>query len=221
MADIVLAVDAPRSGSIPVAVGIGSVVRIPIPGAHGLCLELSPRGWMPPGGSTSALFIQDISGKRTLRLDYGYNVKTKTVDFHWNQAGTFGEFGIADHAPAGSAGEALYRGAKYFKYGGRVLLVVGAAVDVYSIVVSSQPLRQTTKVVAGWAGAWAGCEAGGAGGAALGTFVAPGAGTAVGGLLGCAAGGFIGYEGSSYAAGRLYDWADGTVFTKVPVSQTR
>jgi hypothetical protein len=40
-------------------------------------------------------------------------------------------------------------------------------------------------------------------------------GTAIGGVAGCLVGGFIGYEGASRAAGRLYDWADAN-FTSVP-----
>ena len=208
--------DTPTDGSIPIALGLPSTVRIPVPGTQGLCIELSPRGWTPAGGSTSALFIQDVTGKRVLRLDYGYNIKTKSVNFHWNQKGTFAEFGIADHALAGNAGEALYKAAKYFRYGGRALVVVGVAVDIYSVVVASKPLRQATKVIAGWTGAWAGCEAFGAGGAAAGTFVEPGLGTAIGGLGGCAVGGFVGYWGFSSAAARVYDWAEGTIFTRVP-----
>jgi hypothetical protein len=187
-----------------------------VPGTDRLCIELGPRGWTPTGGSTSTLFIQDITGKRNLRLDYGYNVKTRAIDFHWNQKGTFAEFGIADHAAAGKAGAGLYKAAKCFRYGGRVLLVVGVAASVYSVVVASNPLRQAAKEVAGWAGAWAGCEVAGAGGAAAGTFVTPGVGTAVGGIGGCVVGGFIGYWGASSATGRVYDWAAGTIFRRVP-----
>ena len=103
--------DAPVDGSIPAAIGLASVIRIPVPGTNGLAIELSPRGWTPQGGSTSRLFIQDVARKRNLRLDYGYNVKTQAVDFHWNQKGTFNEFGIADHSPAGAAGEFVFKGA--------------------------------------------------------------------------------------------------------------
>jgi hypothetical protein len=209
--------DAPVDGSIPSA-AILSVVRIPVPGTNGLAIELSPRGWTPPSGSTSRVFIQDVAGKRCLRLDYGYNVKTKAVDFHWNQKGTFQEFGIADHTVAGAAGEALYKGARYFRYGGQLLLVVGVTIDLYSIVVSSSPLRRATQVVAGWVGAYAGCKLVGAGGAYVGTAIEPGLGTAIGGLVGCAVGGFIGYEGLSAGAGVAYDWAEGTSFTPVPSS---
>jgi hypothetical protein len=217
---MVEAQDAPISGAIPVAIGIGSVLRIPVPGTKGLAIELTPRGWTPKGGSTSRLFIQDITGKRNLRLDYGYNKTTQTVDFHWNQQGTAKEFGITDHTVAGAGGEALFKGAKYFRYGGRVLLVVGAAIDIYSIVVASKPLRQATKVVAGWVGAWAMCKAVGAGGAYVGTLAEPGLGTAIGGLVGCAAGGFIGYVGFSESAGYAYDWGEGALFTPVPASDT-
>jgi len=209
------AADAPLSGGIPYAVGQASIVRIPVPGTNGLCIELRPRGWTPQGGSTSTLFFQDPTGKRHLRLDYGYNVKTRTIDYHWNQKGTHAQFGIPDHAPAGTAGEVAYNAAKYFRYAGRVLIVVGVAIDVVSIVQASKPMRRASQVVAGWAGAWAGCEVVGAGGAALGTLASP-LGTAVGGIGGCIIGGIGGYYGGSAVAGEVYDWAENTFFTPLP-----
>jgi hypothetical protein len=212
---MVTAAAVPMSGEIPFAVGIAALLRIPVPGTKGLCIELGGRGWMPKSGSTSTLFIQDALGKKNLRLDYGYNVKTKTVNYHWNQKGTYQIFGIADHTPVGAAGQMVYKSARYFRYAGRALAVVGVALDVYSVVVADKPLRQATKVAAGWAGAWVGCKVVGAGGAWVGTAVTPGLGTAIGGVAGCMAGAFIGYEGASRAAGRVYDWADAT-FTRVP-----
>ena len=101
----VAAQDVPMSGGIPYAIGQASVVRIPVPGTNGLCIELRARGWVPASGSTSTLFFQDAAGGRHLRLDYGYNVKTRTIDYHWNQKGTHADFGISDHSPAGPAGE--------------------------------------------------------------------------------------------------------------------
>lgn len=55
--------DAPLFGSIPFAAGAAmpSVVRIPVPGTNGLAVELSPRGRVPAGGSTSTIFIQDVT----------------------------------------------------------------------------------------------------------------------------------------------------------------
>ena len=106
--------EAPVSGKVPYAIGVASVVRIPIPGTGGLCVEFKPRGWVPAGGSTSSLFFQDTTGKRHLRLDYGWNPATKTIDYHWNQQGVYKNFGIADHTATGSWGATGYRAAKYF-----------------------------------------------------------------------------------------------------------
>jgi hypothetical protein len=215
------AASEPPSGSIPLGVGspgIVSVVRIPIPGTNGLFLELSPRGFVPKTGSTSSLFIQDSAGKRVLRLDYGFNKSKGSVDYHWNQKGTFNEFGIADHTSVGAAGEALYKSAKYLKYGGRVLLIVGVASDLYAIVVAKKRLRQVARVAAGWGGAWGGGEALGALGAELGTAIEPGLGTAIGGFVLGSIGAAGGYFGASWAAGEAYDYVEETYFEQVPTS---
>lgn len=209
---------APPSGGIPYAVGQASIVRIPIPNTNGLCIEFRPRGFVPKGGSTSTLFFQDITGKRHLRLDYGYNVKSKTIDYHWNQKGTNANFGIADHTSVGSTESAAYKAAKYSRYAGRVLVVVGVALDVVSVVQANKPLKRATEVVAGWAGAWAGCKVVGAGLGAVGTLASP-IGTAIGGVGGCIIGGVGGYYLASMAAGEVYDWAEGTLFTPLPEVQ--
>ncbi len=204
----------PTSGGIPIVIGAPSVIRIPIPGMNGLCIELRPRGFVPQGGSTSTLFFQDSAGKRHLRLDYGYNVRTKTIDFHWNQTGTHADFGIKDHTSVGRSGAALHKAAKYFKYAGATLVIVGAAVDIASIVVASKPIRRAAEVVGAWALAWAGCKAVGAGGAALGTLASP-VGTAIGGVGGCIIGGYAGYRVGESAGGIVYDWTQ-TAFHAVP-----
>ena len=208
-------VDAPSSGGIPYAIGQSSVVRIPIPGTGGLAIELTARGWTPKGGSTSTLFFQDVTGKRHLRLDYGYNVRTNTIDYHWNQKSTAEVFKITDHTPAGRAGQIAYQSAKYFRYAGRVLLVAGVAIDVVSIVQASKPLRRASQVVAGWAAAWVGCKVVGATGGLLGTSLTP-LGTAVVGIGGCIIGGIGGYYGGSELAGQVYDWSEDTFFTPLP-----
>lgn len=206
------------SGNVFVGIGIPSVARIPVPGTQGLHVELSPRGFVPKGGSTSTLFIQDVTGKRHLRLDYGYNKNTGTVDYHWNQKGTFDDFGIKDHSPAGKGGKLLYDGARYYKYAGRALLVVGVAMGVYSIVVAKKRWRQVTEVVAGWAGAWAGAQLVGTWGAGMGS-VEPGGGTAVGAIVGGIVGGVAGGLGVSWAAGQSYDYVEETFFEPVPQAQ--
>lgn len=214
----ILAPDAPMSGGVTISVGLPATIRIPIPGSNRLAIELAPRGWQPKGGSTSPIFIQDLSGKRVLRLDYGFNKSSGRFDWHWNQKGTFQEFGIADHASAGAAGKALGVFAKYFKYAGRTLLVVGIGIDVYSIVVASNPLRRSVQVVSAWTGAVQGCRLGGRGLGAVGTCIEPGLGTIIGGLGGCAIGGFIGYLTAEAASGYAYDWAEDTVFHRLSPS---
>jgi hypothetical protein len=214
--------DAPLSGAVPYAAGPGvaSVARIPVPGTDGLAIELSPRGYVPKGGSTSTIFIQDVTGKKHLRLDYGYNKNSGTVDYHWNQKGTNAQFGITDHTTVGTKGKIAYNAAKYLKWGGRVLLVVGLALDIWSIVKSSKPLRRTAQVAGGWAGAWAGCEVGGEVLAVGGSVIEPGGGTAVGGVLGCIGGGIGGYIFGSKVGGYVYDWAEDTFFSPLPAAES-
>ncbi len=193
---------------------------IPVPGTNGLFIEFAPRNYK--GVSTSRLFIQDVTGKRVLRLDYGYNKITGVQDYHWNQKGTFADFGIADHTPVGSSGEALFKAATYFRYAGRVFLVAGIAMDAYSIVVAKKRWRQVARVAAGWAGAEAGCAVVGGWGAGGGTVAEPGGGTAVGGIAGCIVGGVGGYFGASWAAGEVYDLVEETLFEPLsPVAAPR
>jgi hypothetical protein len=202
-------------GSISVGAGMASVIAIPVPGTKGLSIALKPNGFVPKGGSTSTLFIQDAAGGRHLRLDYGYNKVSGKVDFHWNQKGTFDTFGIKDHSSVGRGGAALYKGARYFKYGGRALMVVGLAMDGYEVVTSDRPFRQLAIVAAGWAGAWAGCKVVGGAGAAAGTLVEPGGGTAVGGLLGCFVGGAAGYWAGKKLMTESIDSAEEHLFHNV------
>jgi len=94
-----------------------------------LPVELSPRGFVPQGrfnvhGFHSGCYRQkNISGSTTAII-----FKTQTIDYHWNQKGTYNTFKIADHTTVGTAGRVAYKAAKYLKWGGRVLLVVGNCV---------------------------------------------------------------------------------------------
>ena len=209
--------DAPLAGKILFGLGAASVVRIPVPGTNGLAIEFSARGWVPKTGSTSSIFVQDLTGKRHLRLDYGFNKNSKLFEWHWNQKGVAETFGITNHTSVGPVEQALGNTAKYYKYVGRTFLVLGAAADIYSIVTSSTPLRRTVQVAAGWAGAAAGCKVAGAGGAAGGLFFSP-VGSIVGGVVGCAIGGFLGYMTAEAVAGYIYDWVQGTIFRELEPS---
>ena len=200
------------SGSVFVGFGLPSVVRIPIPGTNGLAVELRARNFK---GSTSVLFFQDVEGKRVLRLDHGWNKTTQTVDYHWNQDRVYKDFRIEDHTPLGPEGELIYNSARVFKYAGTTLLVLGAAADIYSIVVAKKRLRQAVKVAAGWGGAWAGCEVIGPEGAAALSELGP-LGMAAGGLGGCAVGSIAGYNGASLVAGGAYDVVEEIYYETIP-----
>jgi hypothetical protein len=205
----------PIVAAIPVSLGASSILRIPVPGTKGLAIELSPRGWKPKTGSTSSLFIQDLTGKRHLRLDFGFNKNSQVFEWHWNQKGTSADFGITNHTSVGQTEQLLGQMSKVYRFAGRALTIGAAATDLHSIVTSSEPLRRSVQVVSGWAAAAEGCKVVGAGGAYLGTAAAPGIGTAVGGFLGCSAGAFIGYMSAERVSGHLYDWAAGAMFSRL------
>jgi hypothetical protein len=211
--------EAPWSGAIPVAAGAPSVVHIPIPGAHRLAVALRTRDAKFAGTSTSTLFIQDPTGKKKLlRLDYGRNPTTNTVDYHWNQKGVYDRFGIPDHTVVGRGGRLAYHAARAYRWAGGTLLVVGAVLDGVSIVRADQPLRRATQVASAWALAWVGCKAGGYVGGGVGTAVAPGPGTAGGAILGCIVGGYGGYRVGERVGDVVYQWAEQTVFTPLPTA---
>ena len=218
-------VEPPWQGAVPVtAAGVGAWVRIPFPGKGNLVLSLRPPAqWKGP--SPSAIFIMEQGSKyKGLRLDYSFNKKTNCIDYHWNRNGPAKLFpGFQDHMPAGRVGTLLYKGARAFKTAGTVLVVIGVAVDLYSIAESSNPLRRSTQVVSAWAAAWAGAEVGGMGGAELGAAggtIVPGVGNVIGGIvigfIGAAAGGYAGYRLGKKAGGMVYDWAADTIFTDLP-----
>jgi hypothetical protein len=205
----------PMTGSIPIAIGMPSIVRIPIPGTAGLAVEFRPRGWVPPGGSTSTFFIQDKTGSRNLRLDFGWNQKTKTVDYHWNQEGVAKDLKVTNHTPVGRVGAVMYHAARYFRWAGRILVVTGAMIDAVSIVQASKPIKRATEVATAWALARVGCSVGGRVGALAG---AEGGlpGIAVGAVAGCIIGTYSGYKGGTQAGAAVYQWAEDTYFTKLP-----
>jgi hypothetical protein len=205
------------SGSVvPVGVGLASVVRIPVPNSGGLHLELKP----PPTydkTSTSTVFIHSADGKKELRLDYGYNKRTHTWDYHWNkEGGVYKTFGIQNHTPTGPGGKVGYHAARVFKWGGRALLVAGAVQDLYAIVQAEDRVREIARVAGCWGGGAIGAKAVGAGGAAVGTFVEPGGGTMVGGFVGGVLGGIGGCALGAWGAVKVHDYVKETLFTPLP-----
>lgn len=218
--------DAPAIGSFIVGPGVASYARIPVPGTKGLVLSLRPPlDWR--GGSTSSVFIQSPLdrkfGKPYLRLDYGYNKSTRVFDYHWNIVGKDARAafpGITNHMPAGRTGAALYESARAFRIAGSIFIVSGAVLDGVSILVADRPLRRSVQVVAAWEAAAVFAARLGRLGAFAGSFVEPGAGTAIGGGIGALAGGVIGYFTAERVAGVVYDWAADTKFTAAVPAET-
>ncbi|MBO0798239.1 MAG: hypothetical protein J2P31_05405, partial [Blastocatellia bacterium] len=124
-------------------------------------------------------------------------------------------FNITNHTPAGFSGRVAYKAAKYFRFAGRTLMIIGVSIDIISVVQASKPMRRASEVVAAWAVAWVGCKTAGAGGAAIGSVAGP-IGTAVGGVGACIIGGYIGYQVGEELGGTVYDWSEDTFFHSVP-----
>lgn len=113
------------------------------------------------------------------------------------------------------AGEAaLTTGMRAFRFGGRVLIVVGVGMSVQRVrsAPPGQGLRVATQEAGGWAfsipAAGLGAKAGAAAGAAFGIESGPGA--VVTAAIGAMIGGAIGFFGGQEAADAIYDAAETT-----------
>ncbi len=111
------------------------------------------------------------------------------------------------------AGErALQFGIKAFKYGGRVMIVVGAAMSAERVASApeGQRARVATQEAGGWAFSLAGAETGAGGGAMLGAAfgIETGPGAVALSVLGALIGGAIGFFGGQEAADKMYDVAE-------------
>ena len=118
----------------------------------------------------------------------------------------------ADDAVKAAAETKWGKAARYLKYGGKALVIVGAGLDAYEIYRSGFSTRTITKKAGGWAGAaggaWLGAKGGAAAGAAIGVWffgagAAPGA--AIGGTIGSIGGGIGGYFVGQAVAETVYD----------------
>jgi RHS repeat-associated protein len=65
--------------------GVATNVRLSVPRTGGLAIELYPRGWVPQGGSTSAIFVQDLTNRQTasttrLRLQHSNSTNRRSLE---------------------------------------------------------------------------------------------------------------------------------------------
>ena len=167
--------------------------------------------WGRPNSGT-VFGISDGGSYDSYRLDYGTGGPIKDPAWHWNVTKNNNPYGVKNHQLIGEGGWGdgargafLNNAGKAAKIGGRVLLVAGAAVDVYDTVTSDDPLRTGAVHAGGWAGAWAVGQAGGSVGATIGTMICPGIGTAIGGVVGGIVGGVVGYNAGETAVQNILD----------------
>ena len=186
----------------PLAAGVFQDLRYPVPntfrGADGspnkFDLTFRDRSGFP--NPTSHAYLNRTSPApgnswKGLRLDHGPNPTIGGAsNWHWNHKGA-GGFGIPDHTAATRFESGVGRTLQAAKPLGRAAVVVGAALDGFSLAKEVQTSRKTgdwsntaqegARIAGGWTGAVVGAKAAGSAGAAIGTLIAPGIGTVVGG----------------------------------------
>ena len=211
----------------PLAAGVFQDLRYPVPntfrGADGspnkFDLTFRDRSGFP--NPTSHAYLNrttPASGNswKGLRLDHGPNPTIGGAsNWHWNHKGA-GGFGIPDHTAATRFESGVGRTLQAAKPLGRAAVVVGAALDGFSLAKEVQTSRKTgdwsntaqegARIAGGWTGAVVGAKAAGSAGAAIGTLIAPGIGTVVGGAVGGLIGGAVGYIAGSSVGSTIAGW---------------
>ena len=211
----------------PLAAGVFQDLRYPVPntfrGADGspnkFDLTFRDRSVFP--NPTSHAYLNRTSPApgnswKGLRLDHGPNPTIGGAsNWHWNHKGA-GGFGIPDHTAATRFESGVGRTLQAAKPLGRAAVVVGAALDGFSLAKEVQTSRKTgdwsntaqegARIAGGWTGAVVGAKAAGSAGAAIGTLIAPGIGTVVGGAVGGLIGGAVGYMAGSSVGSTIAGW---------------
>ena len=211
----------------PLAAGVFQDLRYPVPNnfraADGspskFDLTFRDRSGFP--NPTSHAYLNRTSPApgnswKGLRLDHGPNPTIGgATNWHWNHKGA-GGFGIPDHTAATRFESGVGRTLQAAKPLGRAAVVVGAALDGFSLTKEVQASRKTgdwsntaqegARIAGGWTGAVVGAKAAGSAGAAIGTLIAPGIGTVVGGAVGGLIGGAVGYIAGSSVGSTIAGW---------------
>ena len=211
----------------PLAAGVFQDLRYPVPntfrGADGspnkFDLTFRDRSGFP--NPTSHAYLNRTTPApgnswKGLRLDHGPNPTIGgATNWHWNHKGA-GGFGIPDHTAATRFESGVGRTLQAAKPLGRAAVVVGAALDGFSLAKEVQASRKTgdwsntaqegARIAGGWTGAVVGAKAAGSAGAAIGTLIAPGIGTVVGGAVGGLIGGAVGYIAGSSVGSTIAGW---------------
>jgi phage tail tape-measure protein len=90
------------------------------------------------------------------------------------------------------------------KFLGKAAMPIAIGAEALSVLTAKDKMRAGVTGAAGLGGMWAGAKLGAMGGAMLGSIV-PVIGTGIGAAVGGILGGAIGYFGTKWAAGKIYD----------------
>lgn len=187
-----------------------------------------PGMWVPKSGSTTKLFIYKASNpKKVFRLDYHALQSTSgRPTWHYNTTKGFANIvGLvsADHAVTPGAvvsGRIL----TIFRWGGRAMFIVGAAMSAYEIYHAENKAREIMRQTGGWTGAITAGRYCASAGAKLGAGVMVAAGqfgpqvavpeelvtvpigTIIGGAVGGVSCGVIGWFAGTEITETVYDW---------------
>jgi hypothetical protein len=117
-------------------------------------------------------------------------------------------------AEAVAGEQAFLKGVRFFRYGGRVLVIVGAGMSIHRIASAPPELqgRVATQELGGWALSLAGASLGSKAGAGIGALlgIETGPGAVITAAFGALVGGAIGFFGGEAAANELYDVGENT-----------
>lgn len=159
--------------------------------------------------SLTAVFEGNFSGALALALGASFMGGGKLLSglfkagknvLDWGKNATGGSYSLGDAYTGASKG---ISGSGILKK----LPIIGAVIDGYRLISSDDKLKTGTEIASGWGGAIAGGKAV----ATLGSIVAPGVGTAIGGLIGSIGGYAL---GSDIGAGVIDFIRNGTVEEK-------
>ncbi len=55
------------------------------------------------------------------------------------------QFGFSGHTPAGKTGATAYETAKYFRFAGRILVIIGLTLEAWAVVQAHNRLRRASR----------------------------------------------------------------------------
>ncbi|MFA6486189.1 MAG: CARDB domain-containing protein [Candidatus Magasanikbacteria bacterium] len=194
--------------------GMINTVRAPISIMPGYTWSLNKHPLWEKNSTAAIQIYNNAKPKGGNRLDFHPFDSNSPAEWHLNleKRSQFNPTKYDPHIKVGLGGELLGYAAKAEKTLGVGGLVVGAAVDGYSIYTSDNKVKETARVVGGWSGSYAGATVGASYGATWGAGIGAAVGPVgfvvggmAGGFIGGIAGGVVGYLAGANAGESIYN----------------